>query len=46
MRVRRADEDEWEHIRDIRLRALLDAPDAFGSTFEGEAEDGESEWRS
>jgi ribosomal protein S18 acetylase RimI-like enzyme len=25
---------EWQRLRSIRLRALIDAPDAFGTTFE------------
>jgi ribosomal protein S18 acetylase RimI-like enzyme len=45
MLVRLAEADEWERIRDVRLRALLDAPDAFGSTFELEAAHEESDWR-
>ena len=41
----RATEDDWERVRDIRLRALADAPFAFGSTFEDERERPESMWR-
>jgi ribosomal protein S18 acetylase RimI-like enzyme len=44
-RIRRAREDEWDRFRDLRLRALEDAPDAFGSTLERERPHGEAEWR-
>jgi len=46
MRIREATEDEWERIRDVRLRALRDAPDAYGSTFDREATAVEGDWRS
>ena len=36
--------DEWPLLRDIRLRALADAPDAFGRTFEEERERPDAEW--
>ena len=45
MKVVRAEPDDWPRVRDLRLRALLDAPDAFGSTHAQEAGDGEDEWR-
>ena len=38
--------EEWLLWRDLRLRALSDAPDAFGRTFEGESQVSDDEWRS
>jgi GNAT superfamily N-acetyltransferase len=37
--------DEWERLRDIRLRALVDEPDAFGSSIEREGAHSEADWR-
>lgn len=45
MQILRAERDDWERLRDIRLRALLDAPEAFGSTHEREALQTEDDWR-
>ncbi len=38
--------DDWEVWRTIRLRSLLEDPDAFGSTYGREAQFDESVWRS
>jgi GNAT superfamily N-acetyltransferase len=45
MEVRRARADEWEMLREIRLAALADSPDAFGSTLAEERDAGEARWR-
>jgi len=46
MPIRRATSEEWERIREIRLRALRDSPDAYGSTEERELRNSEDDWRS
>jgi pimeloyl-ACP methyl ester carboxylesterase/ribosomal protein S18 acetylase RimI-like enzyme len=45
MEVRRARAADWEALRDLRLHALADAPDAFASTLEAELAFPEAEWR-
>lgn len=46
MVVARIRPDEWALLRDMRLRALRDAPEAFGQTYEHAAAEPELEWRS
>jgi GNAT superfamily N-acetyltransferase len=43
--VRRLHSDDWRLYRTIRVRALLDAPEAFGSTAAEAKRLGEEEWR-
>jgi ribosomal protein S18 acetylase RimI-like enzyme len=44
-RVRRIEEVDWRALRVVRLRALADSPDAFGSTLEREARFGDADWQ-
>ena len=43
--VRRIRADEWRQLRDVRLRALLDAPDAFLTTHAEASAVPDDEWR-
>jgi RimJ/RimL family protein N-acetyltransferase len=43
--VRRVDPTQWKELREVRLRALADAPDAFASTLEREAAFPDDVWR-
>jgi len=43
--VHEARMEEWRVLRDIRLTALRDAPDAFGSTYAEQAVFKEADWR-
>jgi ribosomal protein S18 acetylase RimI-like enzyme len=44
--IRPIQADEWAAYRGIRLRALQDSPNAFGSTFEAEATRSDDQWAS
>lgn len=44
-RIRAGTSDDWPAYRDIRLRMLQEAPDAYGSSYAVEAEFPESRWR-
>ena len=43
--VREATPEDWQAMRDVRLAALREAPQAFASTAEREAAYSEQEWR-
>jgi ribosomal protein S18 acetylase RimI-like enzyme len=45
MEVRQARAADWETLRELRLRALADAPDAFASTLQQETAFPEQVWR-
>ena len=45
-RILRAQPTDWQQVRSVRLRALADAPDAFGSTFKEEQQLTDNKWRS
>lgn len=43
-RVRRAASDDWRLVRSVRLQALADTPDAFGTTLAKDQDRADSEW--
>lgn len=45
LQVRPVAPSEWSALREIRLRALADAPEAFGSTLQRERELPDAAWR-
>ena len=45
MEIRRIGIDEWGALRDLRLRALAEDPDAFGMTLDDASGQSETEWR-
>ena len=42
--IRRIGAEEWRELRDLRLRAVRDAPDAFTATFEEESLQSDGYW--
>ena len=44
LRMRKGEPGDWATLRDLRLRALAEAPDAFGSTLEAEEGMSEADW--
>lgn len=42
--IQRLETNEWERLREIRLKALKESPDAFGSTFEETATRPTASW--
>ena len=45
IRVDLLTKDQWQRLRDIRLRSLKESPDAFGGKFEIESGFTENDWR-
>jgi ribosomal protein S18 acetylase RimI-like enzyme len=43
--VARATEFDWQHLRTVRLAALAESPEAFGSDYASEAQFSEDDWR-
>lgn len=45
VQIRRVQEDDWRTVRDVRLRALREDPDVFGSSLAREELFAEPHWR-
>jgi hypothetical protein len=44
-RIRHGMPDDWPAYREVRLRMLQEAPDAYGSSYPAEAGFSEHQWR-
>src|SRR4030067_246818 len=44
--IRPFESHEWRTYKDLRLRALADSPDAFGSTLAAEQDSSDLDWSS
>ena len=44
-RIKRLKPSQWNVLKRVRLEALRDTPDAFGTTYEEESQYNEEEWR-
>lgn len=44
--VRRITPEQWQLLRDVRLRSLLDSPNAFGQRYEEASTTTDEEWQS
>ena len=42
--IQRIQHDEWQALRDLRLRSLLDAPEAFGQRYDEAAAGIDDDW--
>src|SRR5579863_2774243 len=45
LNIRRCGPDDWRELRDIRLEALADTPEAYGSTFDETARWSDAQWK-
>lgn len=43
--IRQVEPEGWRELRDVRLAALLDAPTAFGSTYEDSVARSDEQWQ-
>lgn len=45
MEIRLTTVDDWQHLKQVRLAALLDAPKAFGVTYQSASRYTDEQWR-
>jgi ribosomal protein S18 acetylase RimI-like enzyme len=44
--IRRVEPKDWKHLKEVRLRALQDSPQSFGSSYEKESLFNDATWQS